>query len=166
MVRAGGLADADAEASAPTVTPAGSVAMACRTRSLVGSARQPNQRAYAVAPSSPFMIMYTSIQHGSEAAAASWRRERHGHPATAAGNRVSERAVTWWTVHALVGWPFPVVPALVAVALLDDVPTVAFVGLGLLLVVAVVHTAVMPRWRFRGTAGRPPATRSTPRPGG
>ena len=64
-------------------------------------------------------------------------------------HRVSDRAITWWTVHAVIGWLVPVVGAVVAMALVDDLPSIFYVGLIVLVVVAVGHTAVMPRWRFR-----------------
>jgi uncharacterized protein len=63
-------------------------------------------------------------------------------------HRVSERAVTWWTVHAVIGWLFPVAAAVLALVL-ADLPWVAYAGLVVLLLVAVTHTLVMPRWRFR-----------------
>jgi uncharacterized protein len=60
-------------------------------------------------------------------------------------HRVSRRAITWWTVRALIGWLVVVLPALVAI-LVVDWPVGIVLGL---LVVAAAHTVVMPRWRYR-----------------
>lgn len=64
-------------------------------------------------------------------------------------HRVSPRAVLWWTVQAVIGWLVPVGAAAVTLLVVDGLPPAASIGLALLVVVAVVHTAVMPRWRFR-----------------
>lgn len=63
-------------------------------------------------------------------------------------HRVSERAITLWTVHAVVGWLVPVVGAVVLLAVMD-LPGIAYAGLVALVLLAVGHTLVMPRWRFR-----------------
>ncbi|MGX7681951.1 PH domain-containing protein [Jatrophihabitans sp. DSM 45814] len=66
-------------------------------------------------------------------------------------NRVSPRAVTFWTVRALLGW---VVIAGVQVAILIFTDTashraVNFAVLAGTVVLAAAHLSVMPRWRFR-----------------
>lgn len=60
-------------------------------------------------------------------------------------HRVSQRAIAWWTVRALVGWLVLVPPAVIATAVLDApvAPVVVLAGL------AVAHIAIMPRWRYR-----------------
>lgn len=64
-------------------------------------------------------------------------------------HRVSRRAVTLWTVHAITGWIAPLLAAIVAVIVFDDLPAIAYVGLVVLIVAAVAHTLVMPQWRYR-----------------
>jgi membrane protein YdbS with pleckstrin-like domain len=64
-------------------------------------------------------------------------------------HRVSPRAVYFWFTRALVGWL-----ALIAAQVLSwvfdwPVPPWHAQLLGVTLVVALVHLAVMPRWRFR-----------------
>ena len=64
-------------------------------------------------------------------------------------HRVSRRAVAWWTVRALVGWLVLVLPATVAVLVLDDRPAWVLAALVVLVLLAAAHTVVMPRWRYR-----------------
>jgi membrane protein YdbS with pleckstrin-like domain len=64
-------------------------------------------------------------------------------------HRVSERAVIWWTLRAAAGWLFLVLPATGAMIFVDELPRGLFFALAVFVLVAVVHTAVMPRWRYR-----------------
>jgi membrane protein YdbS with pleckstrin-like domain len=67
----------------------------------------------------------------------------------APANRVSTRAIPFWTVSALIGDAVVVVAALLAWLLVPDVPGwVGFVVL-LLAVAAVLHVVLMPRIRYR-----------------
>jgi membrane protein YdbS with pleckstrin-like domain len=63
-------------------------------------------------------------------------------------NRVSRKAIRYWTVRALVGWV--VLVAIQIVWLVGD-KTLAphVIGLAVTAVVAAVHLIVMPQWRFR-----------------
>jgi uncharacterized protein len=64
-------------------------------------------------------------------------------------HRVSERAVTWWTVRTLAGWLVLLLPAAVALLIVPRTSALGWVAWVALTVVAAVHTAVMPRWRYR-----------------
>jgi hypothetical protein len=63
-------------------------------------------------------------------------------------HRVSRRAIAWWTVRALVGWLVLLLPAVGAVLVLPERPAGALAALGVLVLLAAAHTAVMPRWRY------------------
>jgi len=67
----------------------------------------------------------------------------------APANRVSRRAITWWTVQALVGWLFLLVPATGAVVLIPGLPSWVTLVLIALYVWAAAHVLVMPTWRYR-----------------
>jgi hypothetical protein len=64
-------------------------------------------------------------------------------------HQVSPRAIPFWTVSALIGDAFLVIGAVLAFALIPDVP--GWVGLLVLALAlaAAVHVLVMPRIRFR-----------------
>ena len=67
----------------------------------------------------------------------------------APAHRVSRRAIAYWTVRAAIGW---VVLAAVQVVWLigaDSLVPLREVALVVTAVLAVVHLAVMPRWRYR-----------------
>lgn len=67
----------------------------------------------------------------------------------APANQVSPRAIPFWTVSALIGDAFVVIPAAIAFLVIPDVPGwVGLVVLGLALA-AAVHAVLMPRIRFR-----------------
>ncbi len=65
-------------------------------------------------------------------------------------NRVSRRAISYWTVKALLGW---VIAGAVGGFLLYVVPAQVgrwqLLGTGVAVLVAVTHLLVMPRWRYR-----------------
>lgn len=65
----------------------------------------------------------------------------------APANLVSKRAVALWTLHAAIGWAV-VLGGLGVWYLLGGLDWVGYALAGLA-VVAVVHTAVMPSWRYR-----------------
>jgi membrane protein YdbS with pleckstrin-like domain len=63
-------------------------------------------------------------------------------------NRVSRKAVWYWTVRALGGWL--VLAAIQLVWLINDkAGALHVIGLVVTAVLAVVHLVVMPRWRYR-----------------
>jgi membrane protein YdbS with pleckstrin-like domain len=63
-------------------------------------------------------------------------------------NRVSRKAIWYWTVRALGGWL--IVTAMQIVWLVNDKITgLHVIGLLVTVVLAVVHLVVMPRWRYR-----------------
>jgi membrane protein YdbS with pleckstrin-like domain len=64
-------------------------------------------------------------------------------------NRVSPRAVPYWTVSALIGDAVVVVGALAAYLLVPDVPGWAGLVVVLVGLVAVAHVVLMPRIRYR-----------------
>jgi len=73
-----------------------------------------------------------------------------GTPALRApAHQVSPRAIPFWTVSALVGDLFIVVPAAIAYVVIPDVPGWAGLVVLALAVAAVVHAVLMPRIRFR-----------------
>jgi membrane protein YdbS with pleckstrin-like domain len=63
-------------------------------------------------------------------------------------NRVSRKAILYWTIRALIGWLF-----LLAIQIIwlisDGDRTLHLIGLGVTVVVAAAHLIIMPRWRFR-----------------
>lgn len=65
-------------------------------------------------------------------------------------NRVSRRAISYWTVKALLGW---MIAGAVGGFLVYVVPAQVgrwqFLGTGAAVLVAVTHLLVMPRWRYR-----------------
>ncbi|MCP2164958.1 PH domain-containing protein [Goodfellowiella coeruleoviolacea] len=63
-------------------------------------------------------------------------------------HRVSRRAVTWWTLRALIGWLVLMIPQLVALLVLPGTGWLAWTLLASA-VLGVAHTAVMPTWRYR-----------------
>ena len=76
--------------------------------------------------------------------------ESGGTPALRApAHQVSPRAVPFWTVSALIGDLFIVVPAAIAYFVFPDVPGWAGLVVLALAVVTVVHAVLMPRIRFR-----------------
>jgi membrane protein YdbS with pleckstrin-like domain len=64
-------------------------------------------------------------------------------------HQVSERAIPFWTVSALIGDAVVVVGAVVAYVLVPGVPGWVGILVVLLAVLAAVHVLVMPRIRFR-----------------
>jgi membrane protein YdbS with pleckstrin-like domain len=63
-------------------------------------------------------------------------------------NRVSRKAIGYWTVRALVGWL--VLVAIEVIWLVSDGRfPLHLIGLLVTAVVAVAHLVVMPRWRYR-----------------
>jgi uncharacterized protein len=64
-------------------------------------------------------------------------------------HRVSERAITWWTLRSAAGWLFLVLPAIGMMIFVDELPRGLFIALGVLVLGAVAHTVIMPRWRYR-----------------
>jgi membrane protein YdbS with pleckstrin-like domain len=63
-------------------------------------------------------------------------------------NRVSRKAIAYWTVRAAVGWL--VLLAIQIVWLISDDHLAAhLIGLGATVLVAAAHLIVMPQWRFR-----------------
>ncbi|MFJ8894346.1 PH domain-containing protein [Leifsonia sp. NPDC102414] len=64
--------------------------------------------------------------------------------------RPSTRAVRFWAWDAAVGWTFFAALQLVWMLLADAwTQPLHLAGLGLTVVAAIVHVAVMPRWRYR-----------------
>jgi membrane protein YdbS with pleckstrin-like domain len=63
-------------------------------------------------------------------------------------NRVSRKAIAYWTVRAAVGWL--VLLAIQVIWLVGD-PRLALhlTGLGVTVLLAAAHLVVMPQWRFR-----------------
>ena len=64
-------------------------------------------------------------------------------------HRVSRRAITWWTVQALVSWLMVLVPAAIVVLFVPRLPDWVGPALGALAVLALAHVLVMPRWRYQ-----------------
>ena len=67
----------------------------------------------------------------------------------APAQQVSPRAIPFWTVSALVGDLFIVVPAAIAYFVIPDVPGWAGLVVLALALAAAVHAVLMPRIRFR-----------------
>lgn len=63
--------------------------------------------------------------------------------------RPSTRAVRFWTIDAILGWTFFAILQLVWM-LIGDYWTnpLHLAGLGLTVLAAIIHAAVMPRWRY------------------
>ncbi|MGH3432830.1 MAG: PH domain-containing protein [Thermocrispum sp.] len=64
-------------------------------------------------------------------------------------NAVDRRAVTWWTVQALLEVGPVVVVLGVLAALLPDARGWLLAGLALVVVLGVPYVVIMPRWRYR-----------------
>ncbi|MBE1575872.1 PH domain-containing protein [Amycolatopsis roodepoortensis] len=64
-------------------------------------------------------------------------------------NRVSRRAIGYWTVWAAVGWVILIAAQTVFVLTSDDAPTWLTVTLAISCVIAPLHLLVMPQWRYR-----------------
>ncbi|WP_181772941.1 PH domain-containing protein [Amycolatopsis pittospori] len=64
-------------------------------------------------------------------------------------NRVSRRAIGYWTVWAAVGWAVLIGVQTVFVLTSDDPPTWLTVTLTISCVLAPLHLLVMPQWRYR-----------------
>ncbi|KFU81357.1 membrane protein [Amycolatopsis lurida NRRL 2430] len=64
-------------------------------------------------------------------------------------NRVSRRAIGYWTVWASVGWVILIAAQAVFVLTSDDAPTWLTVTLTISCVIAPLHLLVMPQWRYR-----------------
>jgi len=64
--------------------------------------------------------------------------------------RPSERAVRFWTLDAIIGWAFFAILQL-AWMLIGNYwhNPLHLAGLGLTVIAATIHAAVMPRWRYR-----------------
>lgn len=64
-------------------------------------------------------------------------------------HQVSRKSIVLWTLNAAIGWFFLLIPQLIVLLFVDSPSTwqvTAIVGTA---VVAVVHTVVMPQWRYR-----------------
>jgi uncharacterized protein len=66
----------------------------------------------------------------------------------APAHRVSRRAITWWTLQALISWLTILVPAAGAALVVDGEPGWTSAVLVALVVLAAAHVVVMPRWRY------------------
>ncbi len=64
-------------------------------------------------------------------------------------NRVSRRAIGYWTVWAAVGWVVLIGVQAVFVLTSDDPPTWLTVTLTISCVLGPLHLLVMPQWRYR-----------------
>ena len=64
-------------------------------------------------------------------------------------HQVSRRAITWWTLNALISWLVVLVPGLVTVLVIEDEPAWISAGYVALVLVAAAHVVVMPQWRYR-----------------
>jgi membrane protein YdbS with pleckstrin-like domain len=64
-------------------------------------------------------------------------------------NLVCKRAILQWTLHAAIGWLVVLAGLSTWAVLADDPPALLTTGLIVLTVAAVLHTAVMPTWRYR-----------------
>ena len=64
-------------------------------------------------------------------------------------NRVSPRAIWYWTTRAAVGWVFLLGVETIWVIADADRRGWALAALGGSVVAAAVHLAVMPQWRYR-----------------
>ncbi|HEY8374481.1 MAG TPA: PH domain-containing protein [Pseudonocardiaceae bacterium] len=68
---------------------------------------------------------------------------------------MSRRAITWWTVRALLGWVVVLGPFAVTTLILEytgDAPEASWwmrLTLAVLVLLAAGHVLVMPRWRYR-----------------
>lgn len=63
-------------------------------------------------------------------------------------HQVSRSAIGYWTLHAALRWVVVVGVATMAAVGTDAPAALRFGGLAAVVVVAVAHTLVMPRWRF------------------
>lgn len=63
-------------------------------------------------------------------------------------HQVSRAAIRYWTLNAALGWGVALLVGLSVVLPIDVAAGVKAAGLGTLLVVAIAHTIVMPRWRY------------------
>lgn len=64
-------------------------------------------------------------------------------------NRVSRKAIGYWTVRALPGWFILIAAELIWLVAASGSLTWHIVGLLATVVVAVAHLVVMPQWRYR-----------------
>jgi len=64
-------------------------------------------------------------------------------------NRVSPRAITWWTTQAVLLVAALLVPALVGLAVWSDARSWLAAGTVAVVVLGLGYVLVMPRWRFR-----------------
>jgi len=64
-------------------------------------------------------------------------------------HQVSRKSITLWTLHAVIGWTVVLLPQLVVLLFVDSPPTWQLTAAVVTGVLAVAHTVVMPRWRFR-----------------
>lgn len=64
-------------------------------------------------------------------------------------HQVSRKSITLWTLHAVIGWTVVLVPQLIVLLLMDSPSTWQTTTALATAVLAIAHTLVMPRWRFR-----------------
>lgn len=64
-------------------------------------------------------------------------------------HRVSQRAILWWTLQALIGWVVILMPCTLAVLVVEGEPGGFSAALLALVLVAAAHVVVMPRWRYQ-----------------
>lgn len=67
----------------------------------------------------------------------------------APAHRVHPRAILWWTLRPLVGWAVLIVGQVLGIVLSSPSPGWLTYTLIATIVLAVLHVAVMPQWRYR-----------------
>jgi|SRR6266487_1367704 len=64
-------------------------------------------------------------------------------------NRVSRKAIGYWTVRAIPGWLILISIQIVFLLMDTGTMTLRLLGIGATVLIAVVHLIVMPQWRYR-----------------
>lgn len=64
-------------------------------------------------------------------------------------HQVSRKSIVLWTLNAVIGWSFLLVPQLIVLLFVDSPSSWQLAGLLVTAVVALAHTLIMPSWRYR-----------------
>ena len=64
-------------------------------------------------------------------------------------HRVHPRAILWWTLRPCAGWLVLIVGQILGIVLSNPSPGWLTITLTITIVLAVLHVAVMPQWRYR-----------------
>jgi hypothetical protein len=64
-------------------------------------------------------------------------------------HRVHPRAILWWTLRPIGFWVFPIVGEVLGLVFAEPTPSWLVYLFVVTLVLAVLHVAVMPQWRYR-----------------